>query len=168
MGRCSKCGAEHELLDPTFSRPEQYVRLAPALRDSHAKANDDTCRISLPGKSTRYFVRGVLPVSVAGYPDGVWWGIWAEVSEASFRRVLDLWSDPSQQAEPPFQGELASVVPSYPDTLGLPLVIRLTGPTSRPEFRFSGSSIHPFVSECEAGIDLHRAAHWNELIQGPS
>ena len=163
MRQCAKCGAEHELLDPTFQRPEPYVRLSQDLRDSHAKAGDDMCRISLPGSEPRYFVRGVLPVSVVGHSDGIRWGVWAEVSEASLRRILDLWSDPNQSLEPPLHGELANVIPSYPDTLDLPVTIRLTGPTSRPEFRFESSASHPFVSECEAGVDAHRAAQWNEL-----
>jgi hypothetical protein len=168
MQRCSTCGAEHKLLDPAFRRPEQYVRLAPELRQSHAKASDDLCRISLPEESTRYFVRGVLPVTVFGYPDGVWWGVWAEVAESSFNRIIQLWSEADQKGEPLFQGELANLIPSYPNTLGLRLFIRLTGPTSRPEFRFDAGEHHPFVSECEAGVDAHRAIQWNELIPRPS
>lgn len=164
MRRCAKCGAEHELLDPTFKRPEPYVRLSQDLRDSVAKAGDDMCRISLPEADPRYFVRGVLPVPVVGHSSGIAWGVWAEVSEASFKRILDLWSDPNQNSEPPMHGELANVIPSYPNTLGLPLTLQLTGPTSRPEFRFKPGTNHPFVSECEAGIDAHRAAHWNALI----
>jgi hypothetical protein len=165
MRRCSTCGAEHELLDPTFKRPEPYLRLARDLRDSHAKADDDLCRISPPGDEPRFFVRGVLPVSVTGHADGVWWGVWAEVSEASFARILALWSDADQDAEPPMRGALANAIPSYPDTLGLPLSIQLIGPTSRPQFRFEAGAEHPFVSECRAGVDAHRAAEWNELFE---
>jgi hypothetical protein len=165
MRRCAKCGAEHELLDPTFTRPEAWLRLARELRASHARADDDTCRISAPGHETRCFVRGVLPVAVAGHAAGLSWGVWAEVSEASFARILELWSDPDQGSEPPMPGELANRIPSYPDTLGLPLRIRLLGPTSRPEFRFEASAEHPFASECRAGVDAHRAAEWNDLIE---
>jgi hypothetical protein len=166
MRRCAKCGAEHELLDPTFRRPEAYLRLSREVRDAHARADDDLCRIAPPGDEPRFFVRGVLPVSVAGHPAGVSWGVWAEVSEASFARILELWSDADQSSEPPMQGELANVIPAYPDTLGLPLSIHLVGPTSRPEFCFEASAEHPFVSECRAGVDAHRAAEWNELFEG--
>lgn len=164
MRRCSKCGAEHDLLDPTFRRPEAYVRLARELRDAHAKADDDLCRITLPDEPSRSFVRGVLPVAVGDLPDGIWWGLWAEVSESAFRRILELWSAPDQAREPPIEASLANVIPSYPDTLGLPLIVRLTGPTSRPELAFGPGAEHPFVEECASGVDAHRASEWNELV----
>ena len=165
MRKCSKCGTEHDLLDPTFRRPEAYVRLAQELRDQHAKADDDLCRITLPDQPGRYFVRGVLPVAVRDRPDGIWWGLWAEVSESSFRRILELWSASDQASEPPTEGALANLIPSYPDTLGLPLIVRLTGPTSRPELRFPPDVEHPFAQECASGVDAHRASGWNELIE---
>jgi hypothetical protein len=87
MPSCSKCGAEHDLLDPTFRRPEAFVKLDPSVREAHAKANDDFCRITLPNTEARYFVRGTLAVDVAGLPDGVWWGLWAEVSEPDQRQL---------------------------------------------------------------------------------
>jgi hypothetical protein len=166
MPTCSKCGAEHDVLDPTFRRPEAFVRLDPRSRDEYAKADDDICRIKLPDTETRYFVRGTLAVDVAGHPDGVWWGLWAEVSQSAFSRILELWSDAEQASEPPFQGTLANLVPSYPDTLGIPLSVHLTGPTSRPEFRFAPEADHPFVQECQSGVDLHRASEWNQSILG--
>jgi hypothetical protein len=162
---CSTCGAEHDVLDPTFRRPEAFQRLSSESRDQHAKANDDLCEIFLP-EGPRHFVRGVLPVEVEGLPDDVWWGLWAEVEQPVFRRILELWSDADQTSEPPFDGTLANVIPSYPHTLGLPLSIQLTGPTSRPEFRFPPSLSHPFAEECHAGVDVHRAAEWNRLIDG--
>jgi hypothetical protein len=165
MPRCSKCGAEHEVLDPTFRRPEPYVRLDPECQEAHAKANDDVCRITLPDRPARYFVRGVLPVEVRDRPQDLWWGLWAEVSESAFRRVVELWSAPDQASEPPFQGTLANVIPSYPNCLGLPLSVQLTGASSRPEFRFTAAAQHPFAAECLAGVDSHRAAEWSALIE---
>ena len=165
MRRCSKCGAEHDLLDPTFRRPEAYVRLTGEAQDRHASADDDLCRLSLPDQPARFFVRGVLPVAVRDEADGIWWGLWAEISEPAFRRILELWSAPDQANEPPIEGVLANLIPSYPDTLGLPLVVRLTGPASRPELCFGPDSAHPFVRECASGVDAHRASEWNALIQ---
>lgn len=164
MRSCSECGAEHELLDPTFRRPEAYVRLASEVRDEHADADDDLCRITLPGEPARYFVRGVLPVAVRHLPGGIWWGLWAEVPESEFRRILELWSAPDQASESPIKASLANAIPGYPETLGLPLLVRLTGPTSRPELSFAPGADHPFVDECTSGVDPHRASEWNELI----
>lgn len=166
MPRCAQCGDEHEVLDPAFRRPEPFVLLDGDLREAHTKANDDICTIALPGAEARYFVRGTLPVEVAGYADGVWWGLWAEVSEATFSRIVELWTESDQASEPPFEGRLANVIPSYPDTMDLPLAVQLTGPTSRPEFRFAVKAAHPFVSECAAGVDAHRAAQWGSALSG--
>ncbi len=113
------------------------MRLSPGQRDEFAKADDDLCRITLPNTEPRCFVRGTLPVEVADHSDGVWWGLWAEVSESAFSRILELWSEAEQASEPPFRGRLANLIPSYPTTLGIPLSVHLTGPTSRPEFRFA-------------------------------
>jgi len=166
MPRCSKCGAEHDLLDPAFRRPEAYVRLTGESRNQHAKTDDDLCRITLPEEPARYFVRGVLPVDVRDRADGLSWGLWAEVSEPTFRRIVDLWSAVDQESEPPFEGALANLIPNYyPDTLCLPLVVQLTGPTSRPEFRFAAGAEHPFVRECTSGVDSHRASEWNDLVE---
>jgi hypothetical protein len=165
MTACGICGEEHEFLDPTFRRPEAYVRLDDRMRSENAQADDNLCRISFPGEPSRHFVRGVLPVPVPDRPDGLMWGLWAEVSEAAFRRVLELWSAPDQSSEPPFDAELANVIPSYRDTLGLPMRVFLTGPTSRPRFEFDANVHHPFVEECQRGVTGHRAAEWNKLIE---
>jgi hypothetical protein len=163
MPVCSKCGAEHELLDPTFGRPDAYVALARDVAREHAKANDDLCRISLPGTPPRFFVRGTLPVEVATLPDGIHWGLWAEVSGRTFFRILELWSDDQQASEPAYKGRLANDVPSYPATIGLEVELQLTGPRTRPLFRFVGPTNHPFVAECRAGVTPHRAHEWSAV-----
>ena len=166
MPACSKCGVERELLDPAFRRPDAFVELDPRQKAEYAKADDDLCRITLPNTEPRYFVRGTLPVEVAGHPDVVWWGLWAEVFESALSRILELWSEAEQASEPPFLGTLANLVPSYPTTLGMPVSVHLTGPTSRPELRFGTETDHPFVRECQAGVERHRASEWGELIVG--
>jgi hypothetical protein len=165
MPTCPKCGAEHDLLDPTFRRAEAFVRLDTRSQGEHAFANDDLCRISIPDTASCYFVRGTLPVTVEDHSEGIRWGLWAEISESDFHRTLKLWSDADQASEPPFEGALANVIPSYPNTLGIPLRIQLTGPTSRPEFRFGPDTDHPFVRDCQSGVDAHRASQWSKLIE---
>jgi len=163
MPVCSQCGAAHEVLDPTFVRPDAYVALDPAQQEAHATADDDLCCIEVVGARPRFFVRGVMPVEVADLPEGVSWGVWAEVDRATFTRILELWSADDQAATPPFDGELANDIPSYPATIGLKLAVQLTGPSTRPRFRFRERTDHPFVVECESGVTLHRAQGWNAL-----
>jgi hypothetical protein len=165
MPVCGICGKEHATVDPTFRRPEAFLRLDPAVREAHAKADDDLCSIQLPDSPSRWFVRGVLPVAVVDRAEDLWWGLWAEISEEAFHRIIELWSDPEQAREAPFRGQLANLIPSYSDTLGLPLSVQLTGAKSRPRLRFESARNHPFVQECEAGVYAHQASEWNRLIE---
>ena len=68
-------------------------RSRPITASANAKANKDLCRIDDPaGGPARHFVRAVLPVSVEHRQVPIRWGLWAEVSEEAFRRILELWS----------------------------------------------------------------------------
>lgn len=160
MLRCKSCGAEHQMLDPAFARPDAYVALEADERALYAKATDDTCRLALPHSPERFFIRGTLPVQVEGVDEGLHWGLWIEVDAKSFERVLELWSDENQRQEPPFTGVLANEIPLSPPTVGLPVYMRLTGPTTRPEFGFVDTTSHPFAVECRGGVTMHRAAEW--------
>ncbi len=164
MPRCAKCGAEHEFLDPVFVRPDAFLRLSKDVRQKFAHADDDLCRIALPDQPVRFFVRCVLPVQVRDHQQDLWWGLWAEVAESTFNRIVELWESPGQDKEPLLDGSLANLIPGYPDTRQLQVRIRLIGPTSRPTLQFQVPFDHPFVEECVSGVDAHRAAEWNVLI----
>ncbi len=160
MPTCETCGAEHELLEPGFRRPDAYLRLADSEQQSYTKANSDLCRIDLPAGDARHFVRAVLPVSVSGYEHRTAWGIWVEVSEFSFNRVLELWSDSDQHLEPPMPATIANSISGYPETEGLGVALQLAGPTTRPQVVLPPDLDHPFANECRVGVSLHRASEW--------
>ena len=93
------------------------------------------------------------------------WGIWAEVAESDFHQIVEKWSDPQQGELPPMEARLANGIPRYPETVGLPAMLQLTGPTTRPELTFDGSSIHPFVVECRHGVCTHRVMEWLQDVR---
>lgn len=163
--KCATCGEEHDLLDPTFLRPDAVVRL-PAEERARVQSNNDLCRIrSVSGlEQDRYFVRCVLPVPLLDAGSDIAWGLWVEVVEADFRRVLDTWSDPDQASQPPMDAQIANQIPGYPNTLGLPVCLRLTGPTTRPEVAFAREVDHQFARECVHGVDVHKALEWLEAM----
>jgi hypothetical protein len=160
--KCATCGEEHDLLEPSFRRPEAVVSLSTEERAERVKENDDLCAIWAASESERhrYFVRCLLKVRLLDAEDDTAWGLWAEVEEADFHRILGRWSDPDVAAMPPIEAALANRVPNYPDTIGLPVMLRLTGPTTRPELTFEPSSIHPFALECGEGVCTHRVMEW--------
>jgi hypothetical protein len=120
--KCATCGDDHDLLEPTFRRPEAVVALSSAERSQRVKEGDDLCviRARAEGEPHRCFVRCVLNVPLLDADGRTAWGLWVEVEVTDFRRIVEAWSDPAQATFPAMQASLANRVPGYPDTLGLP------------------------------------------------
>eukprot|EP00456_Euglypha_rotunda_P079916 TRINITY_DN7708_c0_g2_i2.p1 TRINITY_DN7708_c0_g2~~TRINITY_DN7708_c0_g2_i2.p1 ORF type:complete len:137 (+),score=13.75 TRINITY_DN7708_c0_g2_i2:138-548(+) len=121
------------------------------LRD--VQENSDLCET----RAGRFFVRAVLPLPVEGWENPYNIGLWAEVSKENFYRILDLWTDPGQEAEPPFAAKIANEIYSHPLSLGLEAELRLTGPRTRPAIYVSGSEHEALHREQCLGITPHRA-----------
>jgi hypothetical protein len=160
--KCATCGEEHDLLDPAFRRPDAVGSFPREERAARVQESDDLCAIwaTSDDESHRYFVRCVLKVPLLDADDVTAWGVWAEIAEADFRLIVDRWSDPQQADLPPMEAALANAIPAYPDTVGLPATLRMTGPTTRPALSFEGVSAHPFVLECQKGVCTHRVMEW--------
>ena len=54
-------------------------------------------------------------------------------------------------------------IPSLPLTLGLQVAMRLTGPTTRPEFHLADAG-HPIYREQTVGITAHRIHEYNAFF----
>ena len=159
--RCPECGDEHGELEPAFGLPDDVFVLPADERAERLHGNQDLVILSGATESDeRFFVRCVLPVRLVDVGGETRWGVWAEVDEADARRIFDLWDEPDQAGEPPIAARIANALPGYPDTIGLPVQLQLTGPTSRPALTFPSDSIHPFAREARAGVRLHRLAEW--------
>lgn len=165
--RCSVCGAEHKLVDlePSFSRPDEVVALPPEVRAQRVKEDDDLCRVSGVDSPDRYFVRCVLAVPLLDVRRHFNWGLWVEVERAAFERVVELWTDPNQAAEPPMAATIANRVPLSPDTHGLGVQMHLISPTSRASLRVRDDDTHSFSVECRQGVTVHRLLEWLEAMK---
>jgi hypothetical protein len=89
-------------------------------------------------------------------------GIWAEVTKAGFDRIHELWDEPDQSQEPAFDATLANSVPFHAPTNGMPGLLWLTGPTTRPEFRVLAAE-NTLFAEQRDGISAHRANEYTRL-----
>ena len=163
--KCPQCETDHELLEPAFRRPDEIFRLPREERVSRVDEDDNMCRMRVSTDTTesavyRYFLRTVMPVRIRDADDFTQWGIWVETSEVDMYRVRELWSDPQQALEPPFPAKLANGVPGYPSTLGLPVVVHLTDPTTRAAVYFPEHVQHPFAVECRANVTVPRVLEW--------
>jgi hypothetical protein len=165
--RCPDCGAEHELLDPVFARPDVVVAMAPDERRARVRESNDICAVSARGDApNRGFVRCTLAVELTDGDGPLHWGLWAEVGLDDFDRILRAWDDPSQGEAAPFAARIANDVPGYDDTIGLAVALQLVDPRTRPRLAFAPGATHPFAVECRAGVTVHRALEWLAAIGG--
>ena len=156
--KCSSCGEEHpdDELELTFRRPDAIIDL-PA-EDWPTRVKEDADRAAIDGE--RFFLRGTLPLPVPERGSDYAIGVWVEVAPDTFWRVIELWSSEDQVDEPPFAATLANQIPSLPSTLGLHVAMKLTGPTTRPEFHLVAAE-HQIYREQTVGITAHRIHEYN-------
>jgi hypothetical protein len=124
---CQICGRRHDerQRDIRMTWPEPVFRLSDAQRGELTDFGDDSGWFQ-DGERTRYYARGVihLPLSEDG-GDGFRFGIWVEVAEGDWFRLLAHWNDPAGAAEGAFAGSLANELGSYTGTEGLRVTLRL-------------------------------------------
>ena len=163
--KCSTCGEEHELLEPSFSRPDVIFAMSAEQKKGRVMESNDICALRGEGGGADwYFVRCTLSVELLDAPGKTGWGLWVEVSEEDSVVIWNAWDDPEQSAIPPMQARVANRIPGYPDTIDLPVLLRLTGPKSRPALSVAPGSLHPFARECLAGVCTHRVKEWLDAI----
>jgi hypothetical protein len=162
---CDTCGKAHprEEIELVFVLPQPIFELSEEQRERRCHIGADMCAID----RSRFFLRGLLPIPVRGRTIPYRIGLWAEVDEAAFRRINQLWEDPSQVNEPLLSAILANDVPLVPSTVGIEIDIRLTGPTTRPDF-FLRNTAHPLAIEQQRGVDAHRALEYGNLTSPSS
>jgi hypothetical protein len=161
--RCSQCGEEHDIfsIEPRYARPDEYLRIPVEEREHRTRCGNDWCRLrDADGDNEQFFLRVTLPVEVLGEGRRLHWGIWVEVSQIVYQRVMDLWDEPDQASEPPLQGRLANQLPDYPSTLGLPGWIRLIGPGTAPNLHLQLELDHPLAREQRSGVYPERVMEW--------
>lgn len=146
-------------LELCYRRPDPVVALSQEERDATARETDDLCSIG----EDRFFVRAVLPLPVAARERDYNLGMWVEVGRDAFFRVIDLWHDPDQANEPPFEAVLANRLPYVPDTSGMPVQLQLTGSRTRPRIVVPASD-HPLHLEQTRGITAHRASEYTHSL----
>jgi hypothetical protein len=156
---CSVCGRTHDkkASELYFRLPDEIYALPQEERGRRCKLNADLCIFD----ERQFYVRGLLPLPVAGRAKPYCIGVWASVSLQTFARINELWSDPAQASEPRLPGVLSNQIPFHPDTRALHLAIQLTGPTTRPEF-FLEPVEHSLYAEQSRGIDDHRASRYSD------
>ena len=172
---CATCGVEHDLsdLEPAYAYPDAYLDVPPDERVLRTTMRDDDCRVrGTEGTGDRYFLRVLLPMPVRGDVDACAWGVWAEVNEAAFRRIGEVFAGTGSTADEPMHGgvshggaaafdaRLANALVGYGATLGLPGSLRLSGPFSAATFTLAPELDHPLAREQRDGVHPERVIEW--------
>jgi len=135
--RCSKCGAEHDVgeIELSFDQPAAYYEISEDERANRVATNEVATVIDSETRQARFFLRGVIVIPVRGetHRDGFGWGVWAEVSEYDFERVIETWNNENRASEPPVRGRLANELRTFAGSLGLAVQLRLQAPGTAPE-----------------------------------
>jgi hypothetical protein len=84
---------------------------------------------------SEFYAYGSISLSVIDHEDEFLWGAWAKVSEDDFFELEDVFGDDTRQPRPIFSGVLATDIPFYPQTLGIPLMIQVQEAGFRPIFK---------------------------------
>ena len=167
---CPYCSDVHDIeaLEPSFRKPEAFLRIPVAQRDFRVMDSKDAVAIRNIGDTERrYFLRVLAPFNVSGLPSPISWGIWVEVTERQWNRVNELWDAPDQNNEPPFVAKIANILPGYVNSESIIGMVALTDANNIPTFHATAPRDHPFVREQTAGVTPERAAEWMILIYHP-
>lgn len=156
--RCSVCGKEHPLesLELTFQLPDDAAALSEQEQSHRVQANEDLCAID----GQRFFVRAVLPLAVEARDRPYNIGLWVEVELSAIKRIGELWKDPNQSDEPPFEVRISNAIPSVDGSLGANASLHLTGPTTRPSVTVAPACTRIYEEQV-SGITVHRASEYS-------
>lgn len=148
---CATCNQAHGELPFGYGAraPLAAESIPAAEREERLELGSDQCVID----DARFFLRAHLQIAVTDAPQHTFtWGVWAEVTELQFDRAAELWETASKQ--PPMPGKLATAVPCFEDTDGLPVHLHFHAPGQLPTVVLEGD--HPLAREQQHGVSLQR------------
>lgn len=150
--RCATCDELHDLseIQIGYDRPDPWYAVRPDEREQRWEIDSDLAVLD----GERFFIRGLVFIPVHG-EQPYSWGVWAAVDEAHFRAYQARFDDPERHLEPPFAGRIANQLSGYPQTLGLPVTIRLGQRSERPSFQVDDAA-HPLAVEQRGGVYVER------------
>jgi len=149
---CDSCDQRHAELPFSYGAPAPAYWRADLDGDEHSALDDEICVI----EAEHYFVRARLVIPVLDGDRAFDWGVWVSLNEANFRRMLDLWTTPDREHEPPYFGWLSTELPVYPiSTLNLKTSVHTDRVGTRPHIELEPTD-HPLAVEQRTGITLSR------------
>ncbi len=142
--------------------PTRYAEIPASQRRERCYLNDDFCTID----DKEFFVYGSLELPVYDNSESFIWGVWTQISEQDYIKTDDLIGVVGREAEPPYEGRLASDIPLYPPMLDLQVRL-ITQPAGLRPLVYLEPAPHPLVREQQEGISTARVQEiiaWNKQM----
>lgn len=148
---CSRCNGNHGDLPLALAAgvPEACLDVPEAERDRRVVLGDEVCTLD----QARHFVRANLELPIRGAAESFVWTLWVELSRSHFKRAKALWMRARREEEPPYPARLATRLPGYPDTVGLPAQLQ-PAPVGVRWAVVLDDGAHPLVADQRRGIAL--------------
>ena len=151
---CSCCGKPVGELSAAIPVRMPHTDIPPDELDERMWNDSDLCVLD----DERFYVYGSIDLAIHGHSGGPFtWGAWVEVDEPTFFWFHDVFykGDATDVAHAPFRGELATDIPFYPPTLGLPATVHVQAKGLRPLFALDDVD-HPLVRDHLDGVRPER------------
>ena len=155
---CSICGKDHpvENIEKAFQLPDVIFQLSEDNREKRAKISPNFCALD----DSRVFVRGLVPVPIKGKEDKYCWGVWAEVAWDTYGELYNTWDQEDCSEFEDLEGLIANALPTYEDTIDLPVRI-VRQPDTRPLFFVIPD--HSLKRDQQDGISEDMPIHYAHL-----
>ncbi len=109
-----------------------------------------------------FYIVGNVDIRLIGSEAHFSWDVWVSLSDKSFRRVVELWTTPGRESEPPYFGWFGTELPGYPQTLSLKTHVHMREVGRRPFIELEPTD-HPLAVEQRTGITWERVQEIAEL-----
>jgi len=150
--KCTSCDKWHEGIPGWgWNFPPAYFLVPEAERGSRCFLTQDLCVVD----DSAFYVCGCLEFPVVGSSETLSLRVWLFVSKSDFLTFQDLIGVPKRADKGPFPGILSVPIPSYPETMGLAVSIRIRDDGVRPHVALAPTD-HPIYAEQLKGLGADR------------
>lgn len=125
-----------------FATPIQVLGIPREERHARVTLTEDDCVID----GREFYLKGLLDIPVRGSEERITWGVWLSMSEESYSRFTELFSDSRRSAGEEFFDWICNALPTYPDTQVLKTYLHVREFPMRPWVEFEPTD-HPLAAD---------------------
>lgn len=150
--KCASCDQWHEGIPGWgWNFPPKYFFVPKEEREERCFLTEDLCVVD----DAAFFVCGCLELPVVNSEEILSFRVWLFVSNDDFFTFQDLIGVAARADRGPFEGVLSVPIPTYPETMGLPVSIHMRDDGVRPNVLIARSD-HPLYAEQINGVGADR------------